>query len=163
MSARQLNTILWSLATLLACAALGVLAIGVLMPLQPSPAATATSVGKAAAAGANTTAIPSVESFEPVLNRSLRIALNDAGPAAARAAPAAAPATTAPAPSLVLVGTIGKSLAMIKTPDGNVALAGVGEQINGADVLAIRPTQVDVRIGGKTVTLEIPAETNDTP
>jgi hypothetical protein len=162
MNTRQLNIAIWATAAVLACGAVAVLAIGLFAPLQSPGADSASGAGAPAASQPASAAMPSMGSLDAVLNRRLRVALTDA-PAAAAAAIAPATPAAAASPALVLVGTIGQSLAMIRTADGTVAVKGVGEQVDGADVLAIRPTQIDVRIGGKTVTLEKRVETNDTP
>jgi len=140
-----------------------VLAVGFLTPL-PSPANDVASEVRATTtpqhAGDNQ--LPPVDSFDAAFKRPLRVALTDTAPTTMTPTAPVAPSAAAP-PPLVLVGTIGQSLAMIRTADGTVAVKGVGEQVGGADVLAIRPTQVDVRIGGKTVTLEKPVETEENP
>ena len=55
---------------------------------------------------------------------------------------------------LTLVGTVGSSLAMLQSADGNVELKAVGESLGGMKVLAIRPSQVDVQYNGKKLTLD---------
>jgi hypothetical protein len=53
----------------------------------------------------------------------------------------------------VLVGTIGDSLAMVRTASGAVEIKGVGELANGAKIVAIRPWQVEVEVGGARMTI----------
>jgi hypothetical protein len=171
MNTRQLNFSLQAISTILAIASASVLIIGFALPLRPLPSDAAPAVivsqnggpTQSATAGAD---LPTVNSFDSIFNHPLRVAVTDVpAPSTAAAHPGAVAAETPASPTqqLVLVGTIGSSLAMIRTPDGNVAVKGVGEEIAGAIVLAIRPSNIDLRIGGKTVTLEKPPETNDGP
>jgi hypothetical protein len=66
-----------------------------------------------------------------------------------------------PIGQLALVGTIGNSLALIKGPDGTVAMIEPGDDVNGAPVLAIRPSEVDLRISGKITTLRMATPPDD--
>ena len=59
---------------------------------------------------------------------------------------------------LTLVGTIGTTLALLKTPTNTVEVRGVGESLNGVTVLAVRPSEVDVRFNGQILKLAKPAE-----
>jgi hypothetical protein len=162
MITRQLNMFLWTSTAVLSCGAVAVLTFGLFAPLQPAAPASTSTAGSTIASQRTGTDLPPLDSFNEIFKRPLRVALTDAPAAAPVPTSVSAPATAAP-PPLVLVGTIGQSLAMIRTADGNIAVKGVGEHVGEADVLAIRPTQVDIRIGGKTVTLEKPVETNDNP
>jgi hypothetical protein len=59
----------------------------------------------------------------------------------------------------VLVGTIGNSVALVRTGAGGaIEVKGVGEQVNGAKIVAIRPMQVDVEVGGARMTIVKPRE-----
>lgn len=77
------------------------------------------------------------------------------------------PQATQPAPSalrLTLVGTIGQSLAMLRTADGSVEVCGVGETVGGAEVVSVRPRRVEVRINGQLVALtKADADATDEP
>jgi len=66
---------------------------------------------------------------------------------------AAAPQNSAE-PPLTLVGTIGNSLAMLKTRDGKIELKGVGESISGITILTITPAKVEARYNGRTISLD---------
>ncbi|HZK82385.1 MAG TPA: hypothetical protein VFC46_14990, partial [Humisphaera sp.] len=61
-------------------------------------------------------------------------------------------------PPVTLVGTVGTSLAMLRGPDGVISVLSVGDQLAGAQVLAIRPAQIDVRFNSRTLTLDKPKE-----
>lgn len=162
MTTRQINTILWTAAGITGVAALIALIAFAALPIRSSALSHPDPTSHLSGPRVAPAGLPAIESFEPIASRPLRPPLNDA--VAAAPAPTMAPASAAAvAPQLALVGTIGTSLAMIKTADGTVSLRSVGEQIAGADVLAIRPTQVDLRIAGRTVTLEKPAELIDNP
>jgi hypothetical protein len=82
---------------------------------------------------------------------------NDAQSPEAIAAQATAGGSTAP-PPITLVGTIGESLAMLRGTDGNVSVLKIGDQLDGVQLLAVRPAQVDVRYNNRTLTLDKPKE-----
>jgi hypothetical protein len=163
MTTRRINAILWTAAATMSLAAAAALVMSFTVPLaSPDGRASPTVSSPTTQPDSPSAMLPDMQSLEPVFNKHLRANLDASAPAAASTV---ANATTAPAagqPALVLVGTIGQHLAMIRTPDGVVAVKGVGEQVAGADVLAIRPTQVDLRIAGRTVTLQQPVESDDT-
>ena len=64
-------------------------------------------------------------------------------------------ATTAA--GLTLVGTIGDKIALVQTND-NVEARAVGERFDGAELLAVRAGEADVRTSSGVVTLRKPAE-----
>ncbi|HEV8607957.1 MAG TPA: hypothetical protein VGQ99_21660 [Tepidisphaeraceae bacterium] len=57
-------------------------------------------------------------------------------------------------PPLVLVGTIGNSLAMLKTRDGKIELKAVGESVAGMTIVTIAPSKVEARYNGKLISLD---------
>jgi hypothetical protein len=61
-------------------------------------------------------------------------------------------------PPVSLVGTIGASLAMLKTASNAVEVCAVGESVNGVTVLAVRPAEIDIRYMGRTLKLSKPPE-----
>jgi hypothetical protein len=157
MTARQINQALWITAACLCGIAALVLVLGVLLPVNAKPPAdeVSKSAGKHSTPGEQAS-LPSLESFESIWPKPLRRPMVDA--------PVAPPAPTGPgiavagAVPMTLVGTIGNSLAMLQTPDGTIALKGVGEQLAGADVVAVRPGEVDLRYGGRDLTLTKPKD-----
>jgi hypothetical protein len=98
----------------------------------------------------------SLAEFETISRLNLRKSLSDAPVTAPVADTAAAPA--GPGGPFVLIGTIGDSLAMIRTSAGVVEIKGLGELANGARILAIRPSQVDVEVAGQRLTIAKPRE-----
>jgi hypothetical protein len=162
MNTRRTNLTLWATAAVLGCAAVGVLAAGVLLPpeadrandagveRQPRPASRPTAV----AAG-----LPPLALFEPVWTARLRQPLPAVDPSAAAAAAkptaarVAAPPVAPPPPPVALVGTIGDTVAILRVPDGSVEVRGVGEAVAGAVVVAIRRAEADLRYNGQIVTL----------
>ena len=99
--------------------------------------------------------------LRPGLGESIRRPLNDETTDAKSPEAIAAQATAAAGlmPPITLVGTVGTSLAMLRGPDGVVSVLSVGDQLAGAQVLAIRPAQIDVRFNSRTLTLDKPKET----
>ena len=94
-------------------------------------------------------------SLEAVLSRPLRgDAVAPAPPI--RPAPATQPHASSPTP--VLVGTIGNSTAMLRTPEGNVVARSVGERVGDAELVAVRHSEIDLRVGGRVITLRKPGE-----
>jgi hypothetical protein len=148
MKVRRVNSILWL--TAVCCLALGALSLvlGFALPLDVAPA----EQTSATVPVRTPTTKPAIESFEQITSRSFRGPLNDD---AAAIKSAGAPPTTAMQSSTgpVLVGTIGDSLAMFRMPDGSIALKGVGDDLEGSSVIAIRPEQVDLLSNGKRATM----------
>ena len=104
--------------------------------------------------------LPPLAAFEEIWNRPLRQPLGTAMPIAQQSPDPVpvAPPTAAGTVPVSLVGTIGSSLAMFKTPANAVEICGVGESFNGVMLLAVRPAEVDVRFNGRVVKLTKPAE-----
>jgi hypothetical protein len=155
MNVRKVNIGLWALTAGLAvgavvCAVLGVLT-SVEVDSQPDGngrrAAAATSQGSMGSQ-------LSLAQFESIWRLNLRKSLTDAPANAPVADVSATPPTAASAGGpFVLIGTIGDSLAMIRTASGAVELKGLGEMENGAKIVAIRPAQVDVESDGQRTTV----------
>ena len=182
MNARRVNTVLWSLAAACAAAAVAVLALGIFVPLAPpavalqndDPSLASPDDRRVSAATRPSTAtsaagtMPPLASFASIWSAPLR-RLNLQGPAgqsgmsSPRAAPAAPAATAVVVAPLTLVGTIGDSLALLRRADGVVEVREVGDEIAGAIVLAVRRSQVDLRINGRAVTLDRPAVAQQAP
>ena len=160
MTARQINQVLWSATGCLVAVTAAVLLAGVLLPVRPV-GETAQDAGRARTRVAATTvsSLPSLDSFESAWAKPLRRSLTDAPAVGQVATPAATALAANNGIPISLAGTIGTSLALLKGPDGSIVLKSVGEQLNGADVLAIRPGEVDVRYAGRSITLTKPRET----
>jgi hypothetical protein len=155
MNVRQVNSTLW-LATAV-CAALAVLslALGLAMPLDDSSQETSAGRKQQPTTKGQAAGSPTLDSFEKIASRTLRSPLTDSAPAPGSVAGGmtiAQQSDSAP----VLVGTIGDSLAMFRMPDGSISLKGVGDKLDGADVVAIRPEQVDMLVAGRQFTLAKP-------
>jgi hypothetical protein len=153
MTSRQINLALWTSAAIVGIAAAAVAFLGLWM----LPASTAGGPGalkpitSAAAPGASAT-LPALDSFEPIWPKRIRRPLTDG--AVVSASPAAVTPTAGQSSfPATLVGTIGTSLAMLQMPDGSIALKGVGDEVAGAEILAIRTAAIDVRYGGRAITL----------
>jgi hypothetical protein len=111
-------------------------------------------------AAPTTTGTGSAVSFDDLLDVNLRRPLVDA-PATAPVAPATA---VAMGPGLRLAGVMiepGHSYAVLVTATGTTEVRSVGERAGGAEVLAIGPSTVTVRVGGQNVTLALPPQKSD--
>lgn len=156
MSPQRINLALRAAAVVMMAAAPLVLAAGFLLPLasadvEPRTTRAATTVP----AGGNATAGASIDSFGDTVTRRLRPPLGDAGaPLPPAETSAAAPPPTVPVDRLQLVGTIGSAMALIKGPNGMVAIVQMGDDVEGALVVAIRDRQIDLRQGDRLIRLE---------
>jgi hypothetical protein len=145
-------------------AALGVGAWGVLTPVaveEPVVVGGGGLRGRAATSQASPDTQLPLEAFEPIWGLELRRPLSElAGGAVAAPQTGSAthvggngPAVSGAGGPFVLVGTIGQSLAMIRTPGGLVEVKGVGDVAGGGRIVAIRPMQVDVEVNGQRQTV----------
>jgi hypothetical protein len=151
VNVRQINLSLQVTTIVLVSAAVLSLAAGLFVPLE-TQGVSASSKGPTAAIN-HSQQLPPVDSFAPIFSRSLQASGTVSGDAAAAQADSQANAPAAPVAQLELVGTIGDSLALIQGPDGTVAIVEPGDDVNGSPVMAIRPSEVDLRINGKVTTL----------
>jgi hypothetical protein len=164
MNAKQVNFMLWSGAVAVTIAAAGSLLYGFAVPLErreiveapkPNPT-TKAAVGNA---------LPPPSAFEKIWAMSLRQPLGDAPPPGP-VQPQAATMVSPPVPVVTsgvpvsLVGTIGTSLAMLKTMNNSVEVCAVGESFGGVTVVAVRPAEVDVRFNGQVIKLSKPADSH---
>ena len=154
MTARRINQILWTATACMGIAALACLLAGLLLPIDVENALKSGRANDISKNKPTTMSAITLAQYEPVWNASLRRPLADQ-PSAPTTEPVVAAATVPENNSpLTLVGTIGSSLAMLQSADGNVELKAVGESLGGMKVLAIRPSQVDVQYNGKKLTLD---------
>ncbi|HEX4793466.1 MAG TPA: hypothetical protein VH370_06725 [Humisphaera sp.] len=164
MTRKQINLILWWAAGAAAAGAALCLALAILLPIESS----ADSHERVAIAQLkptnSTTPLPALNSFQSIWDKSLRgqLAQSDDAPPSG-AAPSNVVTSGDSGTTLTLLGTIGESLAMIRMPDGTTELRQVGEQIAGAQILAIRPYQIDIRLDGRTITIAKVQETTINP
>jgi len=148
MTSRRINLLLWTGSVLLCALALGAVAWTILNPIESEPLAQSARTIPTT----NPTAmvnLPSLSDVQPFLDKPIRH--NFTG--AISTAVAAAQQNSAE-PPLTLVGTIGNSLAMLKTRDGKIELKGVGESISGITILTITPAKVEARYNGRTISLD---------
>ncbi|HEY7115773.1 MAG TPA: hypothetical protein VH475_04250 [Tepidisphaeraceae bacterium] len=154
MNLRQTSLALWTAATAFAGAAVAALILGLLLPVQFSSEHDARSDRRTAVSSRTSNDAIPLDAFESIWALDLRKPLTES--ASATTATASTAATDAG--PFVLVGTIGDSLAMIRTASGAVEVKAVGEQVNGVKILAIRPSQIDVEIAGQRKTFIRPRE-----
>jgi hypothetical protein len=151
MNSRQINSMLWTAAAMLAIGAVTCAALTVMWPLSGGVQANGDAL---ASASTQPSSLPPLESLQAAANVRLRRAVAVATTQTVTA-DSSIPAGT---PPFTLAGTIGTSLVLLRTPAGQIELKAVGEEAMGAKVLAIRPSQVDVRFNGQSVTLQKPKE-----
>jgi hypothetical protein len=149
MTARRINALLYGAAAVVSLAALAALAAGV-APLEEIPPR------RILIASASTAPSPAVDEAQRAMLAPLEGTFSR--PLRGKPAPAVRPLVTpAPAPSpsatITLVGTIGDSTALLRTPDGNVAARSVGHKLGDAEVVSVRRNEAELRIAGKIVTL----------
>src|SRR2546421_591419 len=148
MTSRRINLFLWTGSVLLCTLAAGAVAWTILNPIQPETVSQSTHTVPTT----NPTAmvnLPSLSDLQPFLDKPLRhnfIGTTQTSVAAAQ--------QNSAEPPLTLVGTIGNSLAMLKTRDGKIELKGVGESISGFTILSITPAKVEARYNGRTISLD---------
>jgi hypothetical protein len=158
MTVRRINSTLWTLTALCAAGSIVVVVAGLLIPTSIDDAPTHNRASQATTKPTEVAGLPPLAAFEPIFNKQLRQSLSDR-PATTQPeqVEVAAPAPVSSAP-VTLVGTIGASLAMFQSSGGEVELKAVGETAGGMKVIAIRPSEVDVQLNGKVVTLRKPKE-----
>jgi hypothetical protein len=147
MTSRRINLFLWTGSILLCALAAGAVVWTILNPLEPEPFAQSTrpipTTNPTAMAN-----LPSPSDIQPFLDKPLRHNLTGTTQTSIAAQQNSAE------PPLTLVGTIGNSLAMLKTRDGKIELKAVGESISGLTILTITPAKVEARYNGRTISLD---------
>jgi hypothetical protein len=160
MNVRRVNRGLWGLTAVLSAGVVAGAVLGVMLPVE-APVEDV-DVGRRAAASsqASPDSLLPLSAFESIWALDLRKPLTGSAADTARTIEAN-PATMATGGGgpFVLVGTIGNSVALVRTGAGGaIEVKGVGEQVNGAKIVAIRPMQVDVEVGGARMTIVKPRE-----
>ena len=152
MNSRQINSVLWTAAATLTIGAVTCATLTVMWPLSGGVHADRDAI---ASASTQSTSLPPLESLQAAASVPLH---RSAAIATTQNVSNAQTASASDTPPFTLAGTIGTSLALLRTPAGQIELKAVGEEAMGAKVLAIRPSQVDVRFNGQSVTLQKPKE-----
>jgi hypothetical protein len=156
VNVRKVNLGLWTLTAALAAGAVICAGLGVFTPIEVESDSRAMGRRAAATSQGSADSQLSLAEFEPIWRLNLRRSFTDA--------PVTVPVIDAsaipggPGGPFVLIGTIGDSLAMIRTSSGVVEIKGLGELANGAKIVAIRPSQVDVEVAGQRLTIAKPRE-----
>jgi hypothetical protein len=163
VNVRKLNLCLWTAAGICSATAILCAAWGLLAPIEVDEPAAPKSAARPATSQASPDTQLSLATFEPIWALDLRRPLT--GPAMAAGTSDTTQTTDAnPGPPtaaggpFTLVGTIGDSVAMIRTPAGQIEVKSVGELASGARIVAIRPMQVDVELNGQRMTIAKPRE-----
>src|SRR5688572_1117472 len=156
VNVRRINLMLWTAAIVMAAGAAAVLALAVMAPVEVVPQAGVARPDRPATTS-TTDRLPQLAAFEPVWKLDLRKSLNAETAVTPQAVTAAA--TIDSGLPITLVGTISDSLALVKTRSGEVEVRAAGETAaGGVKIVSVRPSQVEVEIGGKVVTLTTPKE-----
>ena len=155
MTRRRLHSVLWLAAIVLLAGAVAAPIMAWLMPLRINAAKVAAVHGGGAGASASGS-LPALAEFEPAWKAPLRRSLAEA-PATAAAEPEVAASTEAGLP-VSLVGTNGKSLAMLRGAEGAIDVRGAGESLSGVEVVSVRPGSADVRFNGRVIRLTVPPQ-----
>ena len=165
MNAKQINMALWTGATGVLMAAVITLLAAFLWPIEHPPTLESAAI-PSTTRPATSPSIPELSAFEKIWRTPLRQPLGEALPNSS--SPPLAVKTTEPNVNPVtpmsagvpvsLVGTIGNSLAMLKTMSNAVEVCAVGESLSGVTVVAVRTAEVDVRFNGQVIKLSKPAE-----
>jgi hypothetical protein len=158
MTSRQINLLLTCGAITTSVAAVVIVAAGFLMPISSSSDGT-TRPGSAEFSSSGKPATQPA-GLDRLFARSFRNALDDAPSASAKAAAMSAASTrnaTASPLQVTLIGTIGNSLAMLRLADGSVIARGVGEQIEGAELIRIDSASVAFQRDGQQFSIVKPA------
>jgi hypothetical protein len=155
MNVRRINLMLWTACAVFVAGA-AVMVVYALLPVEIA-VDVAPDRTRAAATTRSSTNTVDLAALEAIGKLPLRTGGN-AEVAVTPKGTDANPQPTSTNGQLTLVGTIGSSLAMIRTPDGAVEVRGVGESAGGAKITAIRPSQVDIEQGGQKFTLTRPKD-----
>src|SRR5437867_1325204 len=148
MTSRQINLFLWTASATLCALAAAAVAWTILNSPASEPIAQTTHTTPTT----NPTAmvnLPSFSEIQPFLDKPLRHNLTGSAPTTSAAAQ-----QNSADPPITLVGTIGNSLAMLKTRDGKIELKAVGESISGLTIVAISPSKVEARYNGRLISLD---------
>jgi hypothetical protein len=160
MTAKQLNMFLWILTAIFAISAAAVLLYAPLAPINHDMAIGA-SIDQPSTQSVASSRIPPPAAFDEIVRSTYRQPLGDPAPQSPEpTAPVASatPGTAASGLPVTLVGTVGNSLAMLKTLTNTVEVCAVGEMLYGVTVVAVRPSEVEVKFNGQTLTLSTPTE-----
>jgi hypothetical protein len=161
MNARQINSMLWATAATLVAGGIAAVALMLWLPLERQESADAARRTPATKPTTAPGSLPPLAAFEKLWSMPLRQPLGAAAPmtqAETAVTPPTPTVSDGSPPPVSLVGTIGTSLAMLKTASNAVEVCAVGESVNGVTVLAVRPAEIDIRYMGRTLKLSKPPE-----
>ena len=159
MNAKQLNLTIWACAAGVSLAAAAALLLALIVPLDRNEVSESAKVVPTTRPTLEN-AVPPTAAFEKIWAMSLRQPLGEAPPPGTTPEPAATvtPGATDSGVPVALVGTIGNTLAMLRTANNSVEVCGVGETLSGVTVLAVRPAEIDVRFNGQIIKLSKPVD-----
>jgi hypothetical protein len=160
LNVRKVNLSLWTLTAVVCAGGLAAAGVAIFSPVEVAYDVPAGPRKTPATSQASPDAQMGLDEFATAWTLNLRKPLNDSpGNATTATTQSENPATVVDGSGapFVLVGTIGDSLAMVQTAAG-VEIKSVGELANGAKIVAIRPWQVDVEVGGQRRTIVKPRE-----
>jgi len=161
LNARRTNTLLFTAAIALFVAAGASLIAGLWLPLEA--ASVSQGVQPRADAQPSTRSsdrLPPLTAYEAIATRQWRSPESSPTIAAGTSTPAAPAAADGSLPAMSLEGTVGNSLAIIKLGDGSTILKAVGDEIAGARIVAISPSQVQLLRDGRPLMISKPMPTS---
>jgi hypothetical protein len=160
---------MWTAAALLSVAAAVSITLAMTMPLRiaagGNESSTSRRTGMSTTRAGDDTSASILASLEPALSLRLRQPLGQSTPTTnvAEAATPAAPMTSgSDLPPYTLVGTIGDSLALLRSSDGNVEVKAANESVGGMEILRIGAGESRARYNGRMITLQKPKDDSDT-
>jgi hypothetical protein len=148
MSIRQINLLMKAAAGVMLVASAVLLAAAALMPLDKRAASSVDQGIAKTESSSSAPDLPPLEDFAPVFAAHLR---------GQTIAPAP---TVASSGSLTLVGTIGDNVALVRSGNDTEARV-VGEKFAGAEIVAVRAGEADIRTSSGLVTLRKAPESSE--
>jgi hypothetical protein len=149
MTSRRINLFLWTGTVVLVALAAGAVLWALLSPATSAPLPRVTQTAAPTTNPVSMANVPALADMQAILDKPLRH--NFTGAAETSAATAAQNSAD---PPLILVGTIGNSLAMLKTRDGKIELKAVGESVAGMTIVTISASKVEARYNGRLISLD---------
>ena len=169
MTAKQINTALWITAVAAMVLGVGGLMLSFMLPMVTVRSSDAAHLKQAAAPTAHSNSLPPLSAFEKIWATPLRQQLGDPLPVVAETV--SPPVVVVPVNPVItsatgdasglpvsLVGTIGESLALLKTVTNSVEVCEVGDSFAGVTVVAVRQSEADVKFNGRVVKLARPPD-----
>jgi hypothetical protein len=163
MNVRRTSTTLWTTAVLLAIAAVVALVVGWVAPLDTGETGSNSSAsgGTTDPLAAGMRRLPTPDAFTSAAGINWRTGQPIAPPAPPPVepvvpdAPVAVEAASA-MPAITLDGTLGRTLAIVRTASGATEVKRAGEIVDGVEIVEVGAGQIRVKFNGEEKTIEKP-------